>query len=335
MPHSRKLIPPEPPQIRRLLAPRDIRLIRAPVRISLPEVQVIVGVTVHNNSGSIRRCLESVLNQKTEPFVVATLVFDDSSTDDWIDVCGDLIGKLDAGVVIANCGSPASARNAILDYVEASLPNVKWVARLDADDKLSTPDSLRNMCELASSSNAEYVLGGNRLVKDGVLIPKTNLATRSLFREGVLQDLLGRMAAGTAVNELPSCNLLMSPRSGWRYPEIPSAEDHWLVTDLLIHYRDMGAILESGFYCDYTIGGPTTQVNRVNGMARLSRTRLHEAAQKWIAAKSEPGKLLGYGNEGTILLANGNVEKRFFSWTLTDDYVQWLQGACLTADGRE
>jgi len=320
-----ELLPPEPPQTRRLLAPRNIRMIRPPVSKPFSEVEVIVGVTVHNNAGSIRRCLQSILDQQTEPFSVATLILDDSSTDSWMDISSDLLEKIDACVICANCGSPASARNAILDYIAASFPAIKWVARLDADDRLSTSNSLKSMCALAFSTNAEFVIGGNRLVRNGVLIPKTNPATQSLFSNLFLTELLRQMADGTAKNELPSCNLMLSPGTDWRYPESVSAEDHWLITWLLIHHSDRGAILESGFYCDYSLDGSATIANKKSGTAKLSRIRLYETAQKWIAADSGSKKLLGYGRESTIFLVDGNVEKHFFSWPITDDQVGGLQ----------
>ena len=164
-----ELIPREPSTVRRRLAPREMRVVREPQRHSLDGAFVVVGVTVHNAADSIRRCLASVLQQKTGPFPIATLILDDSSTDGWEEKCQDLIEALDACVVRAHCGSPSHARNAVLDFVQRSCPHVDWVARLDADDRLSTPDSLGIMCE-ATDPEARFVLGGNRLVCRGQLL---------------------------------------------------------------------------------------------------------------------------------------------------------------------
>jgi glycosyltransferase involved in cell wall biosynthesis len=314
-------------QERSLLVPRNIHVVRSPTRHAPQEAEVVVGITVHNNARTIRRCLESVLNQDVGTLKVSPIILDDQSTDGWIDASADLVEELDAVVLSATCGSAASARNAILDYVAANLQHVGWVARLDGDDRLTDRDSLRSVCGLASELSCEFVLGGNRLVQNGAPIEKTNPASQDLMRPGPLLELLRNMAEGTAHNELPSCNLLMSPHAGWRYPETRSAEDHWLVAMLLIHHADRGAILNTGFYSDYSLGGPTTVEVKASGESAKSRSRLYEAARRWLEGRESPHQLLGFGNESVVLRVGDTVEKRFFSWALDAGRVTWLREA--------
>ena len=116
------------------------------------------------------------------------------------------------------------------------------------------------------------------------------------------------MAAGTAQNEVPSCNLLLSPHAGWRYPESGGAEDHWLVASLLLNHPDRGAVQADGFYADYTLGGAATQARREAGRALSDRRRIAEAAAAWTEANDDASdgasRVLGYGREGVVRLVS-------------------------------
>ncbi|SMF44331.1 glycosyltransferase family A protein [Desulfovibrio gilichinskyi] len=317
--------PEEPITMRKRLTPRNINVRRCPQQIKFDDADLIVGVTVHNNADSIQRCLQSILNQ-TEQFPV--IILDDSSSDDWFDCCADLINRIDALVVSAHCGSAASARNAILDYVETEFSNVRWVARLDADDRLSFKNSLIAMRDAARKNDSKYVLGGNRLVKHGKLLACNNPATNSLKKSSFLINLLKKMAQGTASNEIPSCNLLVSPSAGWRYPEIKSAEDHWLVTSLLIFHPEDGSIVDDGYYADYTLQGSVTIACKQNGLAKQYREQLFQAAKLWISLKNEVNEILGFGCEGVVVRQGTQVEKHFYPWSISDEDVEYISNKC-------
>lgn len=320
-----ELFQKEPLIMRNILAPRFIRTARSAMFRRLVDAEVIIGITVHNNAHTIRRCLESVQEQGAGPFVIAVLILDDSSTDNWASTCQDLLEDLDITVLTATCGSSASARNAILDYVSVNLPKVKWVARLDGDDRLTCSNSLRSMCETAESGHWDYVIGGNRLVCDGKLIEKKNPVSHNLFDTEILLNLLSQMADGTAENELPSCNLLLSPRAGWRYLETRSAEDHWLVATLLIHYPGRGTVSNVCYYSDYSLNGSATTQCQEHGVWNESRKRLYEAAKQWVNARSSNKEILGFGNESVVYKVGSMVEKHFFPWTIDLTIVRWLQ----------
>lgn len=249
--------------------------------------EVVVGVALHDQARSLPECLASIASQRHAPRI-GVLILDDGSTDDWTGAAAPWLTQPGTVVVArSRCGTAARARNLILDLADALFPAARWVARLDADDRFACDVSLGAACATGDSHRAAYVLGGNRLRVGGELLPRTNPATEHLLDPAFLVTLLQRMADATAENELPSCNLLLARGSGFRYPDVVSAEDHWLVTDLLINHPGDGVILPAPFYCDYTLDGGTTGANRRSAEYLRSRRALHGAARRWASAVSE------------------------------------------------
>lgn len=315
------------PSDKRVLARRDLQVRRAASPERMAAAQIVVGVALRNQAQDLPRCLRSICQQNLGGRQVIIVVLDDGSNDDWRVVAGDLLDLPNLVIIEGNCGSAARARNAILDFVDASLPQAMWVARLDADDRFTSPDSLAAVVALGEQRRAMYVLGGNRLYHSGDLIPKTNPAEGGLRDPQRLLSLLKEMAAGTADNELPSCNLLLAKGAGCRYPDVSSAEDHWLVADLLINHPDEGAIVTTPFYCDYTLNGSTSRRNSDTGDYLHSRRALYEAAENWIATRALPGVVLGCGREGVVRSVDGYVEKWFHPGQVSAEKVTWLENA--------
>lgn len=299
---------------------RDIHLSGAPAAF---EAELIVGVTLHNHALALRECLASIAAQEAVPLPVAVLVLDDNSRDDWRPALEDFSSCLDLAVASTTCGSAASARNCLLDLVDELFPKARWVARLDADDRFASPDSLGAIARLAMSSNARFVLGGNRLRIEGSLSDRTNPASPRLLQADHVLSRLAGMAQGHPEAELPSCNLLLAARAGWRYPWQPSGEDHWLVTELLIRHSNQGAILTEPFYADYSLKGTQTLLNHRKALYLSARAALLTVAKAW-SGRSE-ALVLGSGREGVVTLENGQVCKRFHAAVLSDDHVRWMQ----------
>ncbi len=245
--------------------------------------EVVVTVNVHNQAGPLAICLESIARQERPAGDMGVVVLDDGSSDDWAVTVGRFRERLPLVVCRARCGSPSRARNAALSFVDEVMRDARWVARLDADDCFSTARSLAAACALGDRRDARWVLGGNRLVQEGRLLERENPATEALLRPAHVLSVLRSVAEGTAENELPSCNLLLRPRAGWRYPEVESAEDHWLVTDLLLNHALSGAVLTDPSYCDYNLGGEVTAANRRSERYVASRQALFAKAQMWAA----------------------------------------------------
>lgn len=316
---------PAVPSLPMILAPRNIQLIH-PGASCIPDADVVVGVGLHNQADGLNRCLNSIFEQTLNSRKLAVVLLDDQSSDNWEErVDSYLLNRPEMVVLEGNCGTPARTRNAILDFVDENFPKAKWIARLDADDCFTCIDSLAAACSEGESTKARYVLGGNRVVFDGQIIGKENPATKSLLNSEYVLSILKEMSDGSASNELPSCNLLLAARSGFRYPDVRSGEDHWLVADLLINHCHEGAILESPYYCDYTLGGTETNRNSSDSRHTLSRQKLYDAADTWGLVISLSGQILGHGQEGIVLQIDGYIEKHFYPGILTDSDIDSLK----------
>ena len=309
----------------KILSKLDCTLVNKPIDMNVFDKKIVVGVCMFNSANTIRQCLISIIEQDIFFSDVAIVLLDDTSTDEWRKSIKDLLLLPNIIVLRANAGTPSRARNAILDFTDLNFPSLQWVARLDSDDYLSSSKSLSTMCQIGEKSNAKYILGGNRLIKNGEKLKKINYATKKLHDTNEILKILEQMAQGTAYNEIPSCNLLLTAKSGWRYPDLVSAEDHWLICDLLINYTNEGIILENFFYCDYTLSGKTTQHNTKNGNHLEIRQKLYNASRMWIHMKKLDKNILGYGMEGIVIKQDITIKKFFYLNTINDEKVKWLE----------
>lgn len=305
------------------LAPRSMRVVRQPCQGNR---RVVIGITtrVPLDGDVLDRCLQSVAQQTLRDFGVV-LLLDGVDAERYI---GDVAIPEELSdrtwVLTARCGTAARARNAILDFVDDAIPEAQWVARLDVDDTFAEPTSLEAAVALGDESIALAVLGGNRVLsRDGAFL-RNNCATASLCEPQTLLTLVEEMAHGTAPNELPSCNLLLRTRSGLRYPDIHSGEDHWLVASLLFFKGDKIAILPTPLFVDYRLDGAVTCRARAVERHQRSRNALRDALHMWTYVADLPGEILGFGQEGVIRRHQGKVFKHFYPRVLSSETVQCL-----------
>lgn len=291
------------------------------------DAQVIVVMLVHDNGIEASRAIKSVLGQ-TGTTRFSLLIVDDTDSVEWKLHCQALLA--DNRIVLATVPScsVAQARNLALQIVKSEFSKSSWVSRLDADDELVHPCVLDEIiAELDQcAENVCWALAGNTLESDGLVLNRTNPADESLLtQEGVLARLEG-MAAGLPEAELPSCNLWI--RTGFKavYPDVGSAEDHWLVASLLLNQRNQGKVLLGFVHAKYTLSGGITQENRDNGAHHYSRITLYDSAISWAGIPPENNSkvCLGWGSEGIVWLENGIVSKQFYSLILNDEHVDWL-----------
>ena len=245
----------------------------------------VVGITMHNQANTLRSCLQSIAQQQGISCPLAILILDDASRDDWTKTAGEYLLRPDVVVAHARCGSAARARNTLLDLIDHEFPRARWVARLDADDRFATPHSLAAAEKLTRRPDFGFVLGGNRLRRDGILLQGSNFAAPELLDRANIISRLDGMARGLPEAELPSCNLLLARGGGWRYPEQTSAEDHWLVARLLLQHAAQGAILTEPLYCDYSLNGAVTRANHNQNRYLAARQALLAAARTWAPSK--------------------------------------------------
>ncbi len=306
------------------LGTRRLEIIRRHANQEAWASRAVIGLTLHNNAQTLRRALVSAINQLTAEPSAAILILDDASDDNWEDLCADILAHPRIAIARGHCGSPARARNAILDLVDLHYPQAEWVCRLDADDAFTTPGSLAAACALGRSTGALFVLGGNRLRRGGQTLANPNPANQALLDPTHVLRLLEQMALGQAENELPSCNLLIRARSGLRYPNVESAEDHFLVARLLITEGSRAAILEQPYLLDYSLDGDTTAGNRQLGKYTSSRTKLWGMAKIWTQALARSRHVLGVGSEAIVVQVGERIEKRFYPHALNKDGVNRL-----------
>ena len=299
------------------------------VRLAAPrsfQPTVLVGVTMRNEaSDRLWRCLESVVEQDAPCADVGVVILRDIAGRE-----PSPIAHLPAAIasrvwwVDARCGNAARARNAGIAFVEANISSARWIARLDVDDRLATPNSLGAIVKVGDANGAKYVVGGNRVISQRGVVERLNLADERLLHRDHLLTLLEAMAHGRAPNELPSCNLLLAAGQGLRYPEYRSAEDHWLVASLLMFDPDGAAVLPEPLYADYTLNGPVTSAARRSGAHSRSRANLAASARRWKASLEAPGEILGFGNEGVVRREGNQVVKDFYPDALTFDDAERL-----------
>lgn len=288
---------------------------------------VIIGINLCNQAEFITQALNSALSQSLVTKKSAQIVIlDDQSTDNWQAHCKTLLDHPSVTILTAFCGSPARARNQLLDY--ASTTRAHWVARLDADDVLDNARSVESLWLKAEASNADFAIGSNRLKQDGHILSVTNIATPEVLLDPIkLTEFIGAFCRGQSDNELPSCNLLLNTRVIERYPNIRSAEDHWLVARLLLLSEYKGEIVSAPYYCVYNLDGADTRNNKQKAIWIEQRHRLAIAAKQWMQVQKLPFQYLGSGQEGVVIQKGSNIEKSFYPWAIDDEHVSWLKQA--------
>lgn len=302
---------PRRPDVR--LTDRALRFVQAPDEAAL-SASVVVGISHRNQPDLLRRALLSVMRQDMPLGSVVCLILDDRSNEGWMSVLASDPQSLPLMVVATGrMGSPAQARNALLDLVDVHFPKARWVARLDADDELAEPGSLRAMVEAGERHDSLYVLGGNRLRLNGEVMPMVNRACEVILKDrDCLLSFIDDFCHQQSANELPSCNLLLRNRCGIRYPGTASAEDHWLVAGLLMHRPEQGAVVSEPLYSVYALNGLATQGNHRSQAWLQTRRRLAQAAHVWHGVHASGEHLLGWGQEGVVVRTPAGVIKRFY-----------------------
>lgn len=305
---------------RPVLSARELRTAQ-PLSAATLSAEIVIGITVHNQAHRLPTALQSALTQDViENNQAVVVLLDDQSTDLWRESCGNLLEHPCVVLIEGACGSASRARNALLDFVDQHLPNARWVARLDADDTLASRASVATLCRKGDEFAVQYVLGSNQLTVDGELLERSNVADPAVLKDRQrLIQFIELFCLHGEPQELPSCNLVLRSHSGIRYPDVRSAEDHWLVASLLFFHPDKGVVVPSPFYAVYSLGGSTTTHNRRSAQWTLQRKRLAGAVNCWMKALHSSRTILGVGQEGVVWRDNHLVHKRFYPWAMDEE----------------
>ncbi len=236
----------------------------------------VIGVAVHNSKDVIRRCLTSILKQKGIHRQVEIVIADDGSSDDWIQQVQDLIQNDNVHIVNYHFCDVVKTRNALNQYIIENFPNAFLIGRLDSDDEYSDENVLARIEEVFDKESPDIILGGNYLRQQGKVISRVNRATNQLKDKNYLLSRLKGMANGIPESELPSCNLWFRPWAMLPYPDIVSAEDHFLLVEYLLHpnkYRI--SIIENLLMCIYNLNGNITAENKSGANYLKNRQQLY------------------------------------------------------------
>ena len=250
--------------------------------------KIVIGVAVHNNKNTLRRCLESILTQKDVKRDVWILIADDDSNDDWEKSLGDILKNEKIVIIDVKNHHTAKTRNDINRYIKMLFENVSFIGRLDADDEYASKDVLSKIERKFDDTKPDVLVAGNYLRLDGKIIDRVNIATPKLADATYLLNRLKQMSEGIAEAELPSCNVFMTPNSLQDYPEISSAEDHFLFVRLLLNDKNLKIeFAEDILLTIYNLSGRKTADNKQTEKYLDARKQLYEEALRLCKMKRE------------------------------------------------
>ena len=249
-------------------------------------VEVIaIGIAMHNNAGTIRRCIQSILNQKKTKREVRIVIANDNSIDNWLECIADLLNFNQQKIIVNNVfhNNVVKTRNYLNSYIVKNINEVQLILRLDADDEFYHNDALIKIEEILDKENPDYILAGNSLRKNNVIIERINQPCELLKNKSYLLQRLYKMTKCDEVYELPSCNLIMRPHSLKEYPEFQSAEDHALLTSILLESDNHKIhIAKDILLTCYDLGGETTMKNRKSNIYRECRKDIYNKAKEYV-----------------------------------------------------
>ena len=323
--HSAVYFHQAPAVVSQVLCTRQSEVIKQ-ADISYHHAEVVIAITHKNQPKFLCRAIESALAQTlVQQKLAQIVVLDDNSEPASAEQIQAIAQHPAVTLLSAECGSPSRARNLLLDWAD-NQANIKWVARLDADDELATSDSVEALWQSAIKKGAIAAIGSNALRISHSVIQGINYALDDvLLNTDKLVSMVQRFCHGQQQLELPSCNLLLKTQLGLRYPNIKSAEDHWLVLRLLLLYPNQVTCVTTPIYCIYTLQGDNTQLNKQNHYWQEQRNRLAVAAKSWQLAATLGFDIIGYGMEGIVWADENTVTKQFYPWAIHDADVLRLK----------
>lgn len=295
---------------------------------------ILVAICHRNQPKELEAALHSIERQTLfAEGRVQVVVLDDQSDSHFLQQFKQLSFRPHVTVLEALCGSAAQARNLLLDWADEQKA-VQWVARLDADDELATTTSLESLIKRLETEDYKAGLGSNSLRRDNVKVGSVNRPDpRWLNEPATVVDFIRLFCECKAEHELPSCNLILANRAGFRYPNIKSAEDHWLVATLLLLYPESIALETDDVYSIYSLSGHSTELNREINEWSSSRKKLTHVISAIRNVQLEGNNLLGFGMEGVVFQRADLTIKEFHPWGLNDVDAAQLEPLLRDSEG--
>jgi glycosyltransferase involved in cell wall biosynthesis len=255
-------------------------------RLKVTSSKIAIVITSHNSSQTIFRTLTSILNQQNcKDYIV--LISDDCSIDNLEQKLEYLFKDKRILYFQVNFKSVYKNRNYLLSILYRYGVNIEVIVRCDSDDVFYDKFVLSKIEKLFFTQSSirkkcNFLLGGNILSQDGILLSKSNQATTQLFNDEYLLDRLCKMSHNKSEYELPSCNFIFSKNYYLFYPLYKSAEDHFLLVNSLIEHKNNSfRIDEDLMILNYSLSGNLTYENRQN-IYLEKREKLYTFAYKRI-----------------------------------------------------
>lgn len=238
--------------------------------------EIVIGVAMHNNAPTIRRCLLSILNQQGVTRKIKIVLANDNSSDNWQEEVTDLLGDSRLTIIHLSNNNAVLTRNAINTYIQEHYPRCVLIGRLDADDEYSSDNELAKIETIFDTECPDIISAGNYLRENGMIISRTNHTDKRLANSDYLLARLKQMAECLPEGELPSCNLFIKPDKILPYPSVESGEDHALFVHYLLN-KDRYKIhfAENLLPVIYDLGGKATSNNKFSGNYIRCRKELY------------------------------------------------------------
>ena len=241
--------------------------------------KIAIGIAMHNNAKTIRRCLKSILFQKNLKKEVVVVIGNDFSTDEWQIEIQDLLDNFYKNIKILNLShkNVVKTRNDINRFIVEELGNVNIIGRLDSDDEFCDLEILAQVESIIDTYQPDLILTGNRLRIGEKIIDRVNRATAELLDKSYLDERLKKMSEGDKEAELPSCNLFITPKHLKNYPNLESAEDHALLVEYLLDScKYQWYFAENLLTTIYSLSGNITQDNKNSKSYLDCRKKIYE-----------------------------------------------------------
>jgi hypothetical protein len=256
--------------------------------MSLINNQIIsIGVAMHNNAETIHRCLSSIINQKNLKRKISIILANDNSSDNWKEKISDLLKDNRIIQLNLNNSDVVKTRNAINDYIINNLKEVVLICRLDADDEYADNYVLSKIEEILDKENPEAIVSGNYLRLNGKIIERKNYAVKEFRNINYILKRLKLMSENVSDAELPSCNLILTPKILKPYPNIKSGEDHYLLTYYLMNQDKYKIFLADNLLLTiFSLGGAATTNNQKSNIYLNCRKELYKRAVEFSKDKN-------------------------------------------------
>lgn len=290
------------------------------------KAETVIAITHKDQPQELTRALKSAIAQDLLQKGEAQIyLLDDGSKKGWFQEVEALLSHPAITFITAKCGSPARARNLLLDLADQN-PHVKWVARLDADDELATPQSLSALKNAAEEKDALAVIGSHAQRHGNDIMPELNLADKeALTTPEKLQETIYKIRTGQQEKDLPSYNLLLQTRTGCRYPNIRSAEDHWLVIGLCLLKPTKVTCVTDPLYGIYSVTGTDTAQNKKSQKWFQQRERLEHVIQRFHQLQKAKKHPRNFDQHGFHWEEKQTHETEFYPWSLDPERALYIK----------